>query len=216
MGSSDRAKKVIGAIYSMAADRLYDPLVVNGAFKLFGGRLHQLALEQGRRAVDIAHGQPILDMPVGTAFFTVQMAARHDGLIVGADIAEGMVHRAQEVAREHGATGLKMVQADAHRLPFPDGTFGAVMCTNGLQVIPGLRTAVSELARVVRPEGVMFVSVLTLAVPRAIRESRRDKLPTVMWSGDDIADVIASNGLAVSHVRKERLATLIEAVKPGR
>jgi hypothetical protein len=36
-----------------------------------------------------------------------------------------------------------------------------------------------------------------------------------MWSGSDIADVIASNGLIVSDLRKERLATLIEAAKPA-
>lgn len=211
---SDRTKRIVAGIYSAAADRLYEPIVVKGAFRIFGGNLNSLAVEQGRRAAEVAAGLPILDMPVGTAFFTVSMARRHDGLVVGADIAAGMVQRAQDVAREEGIANLKIVQADAHHLPFADGAFGAVMCTNGLQVIPGLRPAVAELARVVKPEGRLFISVLTLPAPRSVRETRREMLPTVMWSGDDIAAVIEENGLDVEDVRKVRLATLIEARKP--
>lgn len=214
MGGTDRAKRIVAGIYSAAADRLYEPIVVKGAFRVFGGNLNELALDQGRRAVAQANGEPILDMPVGTAYFTVPMAARHSGLVVGTDIAAGMVQRAAEVAREQGVSNLEMVQADAHHLPFRDGTFGAVMCTNGLQVIPGLRPAVSELARVLKNEGVLYASVLTLPAPRSVRQTRRDKLPTMMWSGDDIAEVFEQSGLQVQAVHKERLATLIEATKP--
>ena len=212
---SDRAKRFVGGIYSAAADHLYEPIVVKGAFRVFGGNLNALAIDQGQRATEVADGRPILDMPVGTAFFTVQMARRYPGLVVGADIATGMVQRAAEVAREEGTPNLTVVQADAHHLPFPDATFGAVMCTNGLQVIPGLRPAVSELARVLAHEGTLFVSVLTLPAPRSLRETRRDRLPTMMWSGDDIAEVFEGNGLVVADLRKERLATLIEAHKPA-
>ena len=212
---SDRAKRFVGGIYSAAADHLYEPIVVKGAFRIFGGNLNALAVDQGLRATEVAAGQPILDMPVGTAFFTVQMARRHRGIVVGVDIASGMVQRAAEVAREERTPNLTVVQADAHHLPFPDGAFGAVMCTNGLQVIPGLRPAVSELARVLAHAGTLFVSVLTLPAPHSVRQTRRDRLPTMMWSGDDIAEVFEESGLEVTSVRKERLATLIEARKPA-
>lgn len=207
-------KRFIGSAYSFAADRFYDPVVVNGGFKLFGGNLNALAIEQGRRAVEVANGGPILDMPVGTAYFTVRLARSHQGMVVGSDIAAGMVQRAAEVAAENGIANLRCVQADAHALPFPDDTFPAVLCTNGLQVIPGLRPSISELVRVTRPGGYLFISVLTLPAPRSIRAARKDRLPTVMLSGSDIADVVESNGLEVSTIRSERLASLIEARKP--
>ena len=209
-----RIKRFIGSAYSFAADRFYDPVVVNGGFKLFGGNLNDLAIEQGRRAVDVANGGPILDMPVGTAYFTVTIARAHGGLVVGSDIAAGMVARATEVASESGIANLRCVQADAHALPFPDDTFPAVMCTNGLQVIPGLRPSISELARVTSPGGYLFISVLTMPAPSSIRAARREKLPTVMLSGRDIANVVEDNGLVVQDLRTERLATLIEALKP--
>jgi SAM-dependent methyltransferase len=210
-----RMKRFIGSAYSFAADRFYDPVVVHGGFKLFGGNLNHLAIEQGRRAVELAAGEPILDMPVGTAFFTVKLATRHPGLVVGSDIATGMVIRAKEVASEAATPNLKMVQADGHHLPFPDGAFAAVMCTNGLQVIPGLRPTISELARVTKPGGTLFISVLTVPAPRAVRVTRREKLPTIMLSGRDIADVVEDNDMKVTSLRRERLATLIEAEKPA-
>src|SRR5688500_16772445 len=132
-----RIKRFIASGYSLAADRIYEPIVVNGAFKVFGGNLNDLAVEQGRRAVELADGGPILDMPVGTAYFTTKLARAHEGLVVGSDIAWGMVVRSMEAAREEATPNLRCVQADAHSLPFPDDTFPAVMCTNGLQVIPG-------------------------------------------------------------------------------
>lgn len=209
-----RIKRFIGSAYSLAADRIYEPIVVNGAFKVFGGNLNDLAIDQGRRAAEVADGGPILDMPVGTAYFTTKLARAHDGLVVGSDIAWGMVARSMEAAQEEATPNLRCVQADAHALPFPDDTFPAVMCTNGLQVIPGLAPTIAELARVTRPGGYLFVSVLTLAVPRVVREARRDRLPTIMLAGVDIATVIEDNGLEVETLRTERLATLIEARKP--
>jgi SAM-dependent methyltransferase len=215
MPENERAKRIVRAIYSGAAERLYEPLVVQGAFRLFGGRLNELAFEQGRRAVAVAGGRPILDMPVGTAYFTLEMARAFDGLVVGTDIADGMVKRAHETGRAAGLTNLAVVQADAHRLPFATGTFGAIMCTNGLQVIPGLEPTVAELARVLADDGTLLVSVITLPAPRPPRSKRRRRnLPTVMLSGDEIAAALEEVGLMVQDLATERLATLIEARKP--
>lgn len=208
-------KKVVASSYSFAADRFYDRVVVHGGFKVLGGDLHDHVIEQGRQAVAFAAGEPILDMPVGTAFFTVKLAALHDGLVVGSDIAEGMVVKAREVARQAGLTNLQLVQADAHHIPFADGSFAAVMCTNSLQVVPGLRPSIAELARVTKPGGKLFVSVLTLPAPRLVRETRKEKLPTAMLSGNDIVEVLEDHGLWTERVERDRLATLIEATKPA-
>ena len=214
MAGSDRAKRIVASIYSGAAKRFYEPIVVNGAFRLFGGRrLHDAIFEQGRRAIEIAGERPILDMPVGTAFFTVPVAEGHDGLVVGSDIAEGMVRQARTVAAEAGTDNLVMVQADAHYLSFATESFGAVLCTNGLQVIPGLRPTLSELARVLAPAGALLVCVLTAPAPPT-RGSRRPRdVPTVMLSGHEIAAAIEDEGLGVTSLQRRRFATLIEAQK---
>ena len=213
MPSRDRAKRLIGRIYSAAADTLYEPLVVNGAFRLFGGDLNSLVMEQGRRAIGAAHGGPILDMPVGTGYFTVEMARRHPGLVVGADIAEGMVARTRSVAAEQELDNLVAVQADAHHLPFPDNTFAAVVCSNGLQVMPGLVPSVTELTRVLAYGGRLFVSVILAPLGAPLSAATRARLPTALRPASDVADAIKATGVWDVTLRRERLAALIEATK---
>lgn len=211
---SDRAKRVVGSIYSFAADKLYEPLVVHGAFRLFGGPLNELVVEQGKRAVSAARGRPILDLPVGTGYFTIEMARRHEGIVVGADIAEGMVRETAERAVVEAAPNLIAIQADAHRLPFDDGAFKAVVCTNGLQVMPGLVPSVREMERVLAPGGRLYVSVIVAPVGAMFRRGTREHLPTFVRPGRDVVDVIGSTGLHVTRHERVRLATLIEATKP--
>jgi ubiquinone/menaquinone biosynthesis C-methylase UbiE len=202
---SGRTQDLITKIYSYTADKLYEPVVVKRAFPLFGGDLHDVVEEQGRRAVASAQGRPILDVPIGTAFYTLSMAADHSGLIVGSDIAEGMVRQAKKVANE--------AALDIHALPFATGSFGAVMCTNGLQVIPGLTGSVAEIARVLAPGGILYCTVITLPVSRMLG-SAGHRLPTMLRSGLDVAEAFMDAGLHVTAIDRQRLATSIEAVKP--
>ncbi|MDQ4142901.1 MAG: class I SAM-dependent methyltransferase [Actinomycetota bacterium] len=213
MTEGSRAKKVIGAIYSGAAKRLYEPVVVRTAFPLLGGDLNDLVLEQGRRAVAAAEGRPILDMPIGTAYFTLAMAKRHPGLVVGVDIAAGMVRKARDAAAQAGLTNLNAVQGDAHSLPFPSGTFGAILCTNGLQVMPGLRQTLVELARVLDEDGRLYVSTVTLPLGGLLPRDTAERLPTVLKSERELVGALGDEGLQVTSVGKNRLGLLIEATK---
>lgn len=198
-----RAQKMIAGIYSAAARRVYEPLVVHGSFRLLGGRLNELVAEQGRRSVSVAAGGPILDVPVGTAYFTRAVARLHPGLVVGVDIAEGMVRESAGVARSEGLSNLQVMQASIHALPFEDGTFPAILCTNGLQVMPNLEGAVAELARVLAPGGTLFVAVLGVPL-------RSAKLPTA-FATDRAGAELERAALRITHRKRTRLATLYEA-----
>ncbi|MFN2587858.1 MAG: class I SAM-dependent methyltransferase [Actinomycetota bacterium] len=212
MGS--RAQRIVTSIYSRAAHRLYEPVVVHGSFPLLGGDLHDRVAEQGRAAVRVAAGRPILDVPVGTAYFTAPVAAAHAGIVVGVDIAEGMVREAAAVAVRRSLPNLVAVQADAHALPFPSGSFGAILCTNGLQVIPGLGGAVRELARVLAPGGTLFVSVVGLPLGAVLPRPAAARMPAVFAARSRIADELERAGLTVTSTAARRLSTLYEAVKP--
>ena len=216
MGRGEFAKRTIASIYSRAAKTLYEPIVVKRAFPLFGGDLNDLVLEQGRRSVRAAKGRPVLDMPVGTAYFTLSMARLHDGIVVGVDIAEGMVKKAKEVARNTRVANLAAVQADAHHLPFATGSFGAILCTNGLQVIPGLRESVAELVRVLVPGGRLYLSVVTLPLGAAIPPRAAEHLPTMLKSRRDILKALTDEQLDITSIERNRLALLVEATKPSK
>jgi ubiquinone/menaquinone biosynthesis C-methylase UbiE len=199
----------------LLAARLYDPLIAHGTLRLLGGDMESRIAEQGRRAVAAASGGHLLDIPVGTGLFTVASARRHHGLVVGVDLAEGMVAKARSAAVAAGVTNLAVARADAHRLPFPDTTFAAATCWNGLQAIPDRERALGELARVLRPGGTLCVAAITvgwgaaLAGPRAAR-----RLPTFFVSQWEIRDALLHAGFVVDSVATERLAIFFEATKP--
>ena len=51
------------------------------------------------------------------------------------------------------------VRGDALKLPFPDGVFDKVICAEVLEHLPDDAGAMAELARVLRPGGLLAVSV---------------------------------------------------------
>jgi len=54
-------------------------------------------------------------------------------------------------------TNRLVVNGDVHRLPFPDEVFGAVICSEMLEHVPFDARIFTELARVLRPGGVLVV-----------------------------------------------------------
>lgn len=98
-----------------------------------------------------------LEIGVGTGRIALPLAAAGIDL-VGTDVAAEMV--AQLVAndaRRRAVRGVPVALADATALPFPDGTFGAVLASHVLHLIPAWQSAVDEALRVLRPDGVLLV-----------------------------------------------------------
>jgi ubiquinone/menaquinone biosynthesis C-methylase UbiE len=62
--------------------------------------------------------------------------------------------------RRAGALGLDadLRTGDAQALPFPDGRFDTVLCTFSLCAIPDARRALAEMARVLRPGGLLLLA----------------------------------------------------------
>lgn len=104
----------------------------------------------------IETGQAVLDVACGTGFVARAAAGKvgPSGRIVGVDINRPMLELA-------GATspGIEWREAGADRLPFPDATFDAVLCQQGLQFFPDPKTAMAEAARVTRPGGRVAATV---------------------------------------------------------
>lgn len=213
MSERPHLQRAIGAVYSWAAGRIYEPVVIRTGLRLLGGNLNWLVMAENRRAAQIADGRPILDVPVGTGYFTTEMAALHRGLVVGADYAWGMAVESARAAERAGTPNLVPMQTDLHRLPFGDGSFRVVLCINGLQVIPDLGGAVREAVRVLAPGGTMLVSVITAPLDAVLPETLGARLPTVLRSGRAVTAELQRAGLRVTSFQKHRLASLIEAVK---
>ncbi|MGH9089397.1 MAG: class I SAM-dependent methyltransferase [Acidimicrobiales bacterium] len=106
----------------------------------------------------------ILDVATGPAGVAVELARRSGASVVGLDVTSAMLARAAGVVAERGlAPRIALVQGSAEALPFADGTFDALTFTYLLRYVPRPAAVLTELARVVRPGGV--VASLEFAVP---------------------------------------------------
>jgi ubiquinone/menaquinone biosynthesis C-methylase UbiE len=118
--------------------------------------------------VELAHphpGERVLDLACGTGI-VARLAAKRvgpTGAVVGVDLNPGMLG----VARSVAATGsLQWQEANADKLPFPDGSFNVVYCQLGLQFFPDRTAALREMRRVSDAKG-----RLAIMVWRGIQES---------------------------------------------
>jgi ubiquinone/menaquinone biosynthesis C-methylase UbiE len=101
-------------------------------------------------AVEVTAGDHVLDVCCGTGIVARTSADRTGptGRVVGLDLNEAMLTVARRVRPD-----LDWRQGDAASLPFPDDSFDVALCQSGLMFVPDPAAAVSELARVVRPQG---------------------------------------------------------------
>ena len=78
--------------------------------------------------------------------------------MTGLDINPGMLAVARALPQPAGAP-ITWQEGNALALPFPEATFDAVLCQQGLQFFPGKPLAVREMRRVLNPGGRVALSV---------------------------------------------------------
>jgi SAM-dependent methyltransferase len=100
----------------------------------------------------VAAGRRVLDVACGPGHLAAAAAAR-GAVATGIDVAGAMVRLA---SRLH--PGAEYTRADAEDLPFPDGTFDAVVGNLAILHIGRPERAVAEFARVLVPGGVLVLS----------------------------------------------------------
>ena len=107
----------------------------------------------------------VLDLCCGTGDMTLALRRRASSgpQIIGADFSHAMLQRAAVKGRE---TTLRWIEADALRLPFPDGHFDLVTAAFGFRNLADYDAGLRELVRVLRPGG--QCGILDFGEPRGL------------------------------------------------
>lgn len=107
------------------------------------------------RRSGISRGGTALDVCCGSGKLAVELtgAVSEKGMVIGIDFSENMLTAAKKNIGYENIKNIYLINGDALSLPFPDNTFDCVTTGWGLRNIPDIRTAISEMTRVVKPEG---------------------------------------------------------------
>lgn len=163
------------------AKRYYDAFAETYEAKRDGrSRYHDLLDElEIDLALPYVRDQEVLEVGCGTGLLLRRFAdvAKR---AVGIDLSTEMLARAR-------ARGLDVHEGSAERLPVASATFDVAVSFKTLPHVPNLRRALSEMARVVRPGGVVIAELYN---PNSMRHAIKRFLPAGRVASTTERDVL--------------------------
>lgn len=111
-------------------------------------------------------GGRVLDMATGTGAVALRLNSRNGLRVIAADITRPMLMQAAARSARNGAPRIDLAECTAEAMPFADAAFDAVVFTYLLRYVEDVPATLAELARVLKPGGVM--ASLEFAVPRGV------------------------------------------------
>jgi ubiquinone/menaquinone biosynthesis C-methylase UbiE len=155
--ANERFEGLYGRLYNRV---IQTPALRRAVFSLWGHADPLLQLDAiVRDAAGETTGGTVLDVPCGGGTLLPLFArAGFRGTVIESDLADAMMRRAEATHRPlQPAYAVQLLQADARELPLDDASVDCVISINGLHVIPAPERFLSELARVVRPGGALWL-----------------------------------------------------------
>lgn len=97
----------------------------------------------------------VLEVATGPGVTLVEIARRTRLQVEGVDLSPGMLLEAEKAVREAGVANVRLQEADARRLPFPDDHFDVLYNSYMLDLIPleEMGAVLVEFHRVLKPGG---------------------------------------------------------------
>jgi SAM-dependent methyltransferase len=106
--------------------------------------------------LDITAGSRVLDVACGTGNTSLPLA-KQGCIVTGVDIAPNLLVQARERAAAEGLS-IQFDEGDAEALPYADASFDAVVTMFGAMFAPRPELVASELARVLKPGGLLAMA----------------------------------------------------------
>jgi len=112
-------------------------------------------------------GEAVLDVGCGAGFdaFVAAKLVGPGGRVVGVDVTPEMIARAHENLAQVGLKNVRFEVAEAESLPFPDGSFQAVISNGVFNLTVNKEKALREGHRVLAPGGRLLLADMVLVSP---------------------------------------------------
>ncbi|WP_093606800.1 class I SAM-dependent methyltransferase [Streptomyces indicus] len=171
------------------------------------------AYAAGVAAIGLRPGDKVLDAGCGTgrALPVLRAAVGPEGTVLGADLTPAMLKEAVEAGRD--ADG-RLLLTDVARLPLRDGVLDAVFGAGLISHLPEPAANLRELARAVRPGGLL---ALFHPVGRRALAARhgRQITPDDLRAEPNLRPLLAGSGWQMRSYVDEDSRFLVLAVREG-
>lgn len=140
-------------------------------------------IRTGTLAAMVDRGLQVLDIGTGTGAM-LPVFASAVGQVVALDNSEAMLERAEALCRAQGLANVRFCNADVADLPFADASFDACHCSMVLHHVARPSQVVAEMARVIRPGGVLTLTAFCRHEQRWMRDELAHQ-----WLGFERAEI---------------------------
>jgi ubiquinone/menaquinone biosynthesis C-methylase UbiE len=110
-------------------------------------------------ADNLDKGNTVLEVACGTGRVTLEIS-KQANKVYAIDISSQMIDVARKNIKEKEINNIELSVEDAYNLPFDNEMFDTVICINSLHNMIYPENALSEIKRVLKPEG-RFISTVT-------------------------------------------------------
>jgi ubiquinone/menaquinone biosynthesis C-methylase UbiE len=119
---------------------------------------HSDITDQTIALMDVKPNDRVLDLGCGTGWASRRLAQIvTSGEVVGLDVADEMLRRAEETSRH--LNNVRFVWGSAESIPFDDGAFTKILSVESFYYYADQGKALDELRRVLAPGGRLFILI---------------------------------------------------------